>query len=47
LVKDIAILFNGKVLAAPRVPEEIKNGKCLISGNYTDAEIKQLKAVFE
>jgi len=47
LVKDIAILFNGKVLAAPRVQEEIKNGKCLISGNYTESEIKRLKAAFE
>ncbi len=45
--KDIAILFNGTVLAAPRVQEEIKNGKCMISGQFTESEIKQLKTVLE
>jgi hypothetical protein len=45
--KAIAILFNGKVLAAPRVQEEIKNGKCMISGKYTEDEINTLKAAFE
>jgi hypothetical protein len=45
--KNIAILNQGKVLAAPRVIEEIKNGKCAISGNYTESEINQLKAVLE
>ena len=45
--KDIAILSQGKVLAAPRLSEEIKNGKCSISGNFTESEIKELKAVFE
>jgi len=45
--KDIAILLAGKVIAAPRVQEEIKNGECSISGNYTEVEINQLKAAFE
>lgn len=45
--KDIAILFNGKVIAAPRVREEIKNGKCMISGKYTESEIIKLKAALE
>ena len=45
--KNIAILLNGKVLAAPRVQEEIKDGKCTISGNYTRSEINKLKAAFE
>ncbi len=45
--RNIAILFDGKVLAAPRVTEEIKGGKCSISGNYTEAEINQLKAALE
>ena len=45
--RDIAILLNGKVIAAPRVQEVIKDGKCTISGNYTHSEINKLKAVFE
>jgi preprotein translocase subunit SecD len=45
--KAIAILNHGKVIAAPRVQEEIKNGKCSISGSYTRSEIFQLKAEFE
>jgi SecD/SecF fusion protein len=45
--KDIAILFNGKVIAAPRVREEIKNGKCMISGLYTEDEIRELKTILE
>ena len=45
--KDIAILFNGTVLASPRVQEEIKNGKCMISGKFTESEIRQLKTVLE
>jgi len=42
--RDIAILFDGKVIAAPRVTEEIKGGKCSISGSYTEEEIYRLKA---
>ena len=45
--RDIAILYDTKVIAAPRVIEEIKGGKCSISGNYTEGEIKQLKAALE
>lgn len=45
--RDIAILFKGKVLAAPRVQEEIKNGKCSISGSYTESEANALKTVLE
>lgn len=45
--RDIAILFDGKVMAAPRVTEEIKGGKCSISGNYTEEEIYRLKAALE
>ena len=45
--KDIAILFNGKVISAPRVQEEIKDGKCAISGKFTESEIKELKAILE
>ena len=45
--RDIAILFNGKVISAPRVQEEIKDGKCAISGKFTESEIKELKAILE
>jgi preprotein translocase subunit SecD len=45
--KDIAILFNGKVISAPRVQEEIKDGKCAISGKFTESEINELKSIFE
>ena len=45
--KDIAILLEGKVIAAPRVQEEIKNGECSISGKYTEVEINKFKAAFE
>lgn len=45
--RNLAILFEGKVLAAPRVMEEIKGGKCSISGNYTEDEIRQLKTALE
>jgi hypothetical protein len=45
--RSIAILFNGKVISAPRVQEEIKDGKCAISGKFTESEIKELKAILE
>ena len=45
--RDIAILFNGKVISAPRVREEIKDGKCSISGKFTESEITELKAILE
>jgi len=44
--RDIAILFKGSVLAAPRLQEEIKNCECMISGTFTESEIKPLKSVF-
>ena len=47
LERDIAILFDGKVISAPRVREEIKGGKCSISGKFTESEIKELKAILE
>ena len=45
--KDIAILFDSKVISAPRLREEIKNGLCSISGKFTESEINELKAVLE
>ena len=45
--RDIAMVFQGKVIAAPRVTEEIKHGKCMISGRFTKSEINSLKAILE
>jgi len=45
--KDIAILFDSKVISAPRLREEIKNGLCSISGKFTESEINELKTVLE
>ena len=45
--RDIAMVFQGKVIAAPRVTEEIKHGKCMISGKFTKSEINSLKAILE
>jgi len=45
--RDMAILFNGTVLSAPRVREEIKNGKCMISGKFTESEARQLKSILD
>ena len=45
--RDIAMLFKGKVITAPRVTEEITHGKCMISGHFTESDINGLKAIFE
>ena len=45
--RDIAMLFEGKVVSAPRVQEEITQGKCMISGKFTESEINSLKATLE
>ena len=45
--RSIAILFDGKVISAPMVREEIKDGKCMISGRFTESEINELKAILE
>jgi len=47
LGRDMAILFNGTVLSAPRVREEIKDGKCMISGKFTESEARQLKSILD
>jgi len=45
--RNIAILVEGTVYSAPRVMEEITNGECMISGDYTENEINRLKAALE
>ena len=45
--RNIAIVIEDKVVAAPLVRSEIKQGKCMISGNYTKEEIGQMKDLLE
>lgn len=42
--RNVAILYGGKVISAPMVREEIKGGKCMISGRFTEDEIMSLKS---
>lgn len=44
---SIAIVIEGKVYAAPIVKEKIKQGKCVISGNFSKSEISRLKDLLE
>lgn len=39
--KSIAIVLDNKVLAAPMVRSEIKNGKCQITGDFSETEAKR------
>ncbi len=39
--KSIAIVLDNKVLAAPMVRSEIKNGKCQITGDFSENEAKR------
>jgi SecD/SecF fusion protein len=41
--KPIAIVINDTVRAAPMVREEIRMGKCMISGNFTREELNELQ----
>lgn len=45
--RNIAILIDGKVVAAPVVQSEIKHGKCMISGNFSKEEISHMKNLLE
>lgn len=45
--KSIAIVINDLVYSAPVVKEVIKNGKCAISGNFSENDLKELKAALE
>jgi len=45
--RNIAILIEGKVYAAPTVREKIKQGKCVISGNFSESEVSRLKELLE
>ncbi len=43
--RNIAIVIEDKVAAAPMVREEIRMGKCLISGKFSKAEALELKSL--
>jgi SecD/SecF fusion protein len=43
--REIAIVIDGMVYAAPKVNMKIEQGKCLISGNFTEGEAKGLVAL--
>jgi SecD/SecF fusion protein len=45
--RDIAIVFNDLVYAAPNVREAIKHGKCSISGNFDEKDVKQILSILE
>ena len=40
--KSIALVMDNKVYYAPKVMEEIKNGRCKISGDFSVKEAKML-----
>jgi len=41
--RDIAMVVGGEVISAPRVQDEIKLGKCLISGDLSKSEVDEIK----
>lgn len=41
--RDIAIVINDRVWSAPRVQEQINMGKCMITGNFDQDEVVELK----
>ena len=43
--REIAILIDGMVYAAPKVNMRIEHGKCMISGNFTESEANGLVAL--
>jgi SecD/SecF fusion protein len=45
--RNIAIVIEGVVYAAPRVQDQIKGGKCLISGNFSKSEITRLRDLLD
>jgi len=45
--RNIAIVIEGKVYAAPMVREKIKQGKCVISGNFSESDVSRLKELLE
>jgi len=45
--RNVAIVLDGKVVAAPMVRSEITMGKCMISGDFNKTEASEMKALLE
>jgi SecD/SecF fusion protein len=45
--RNLAIVFNELVYSAPMVREAIKEGKCVISGNFSESDLNIIKSVLE
>jgi preprotein translocase subunit SecD len=45
VMKDIAITFDEKVVVCPRVMDEIPNGKCTVTGDFSADEANDLAAI--
>jgi len=45
LGRSVAMVIDDQVYSAPTVRNEIANGSCMITGNFTEQEIKNLVAI--
>ena len=45
--RNLAILVDDRVYGAPRVMMEIKEGKCRISGDFSETQIQQLSEILQ
>ena len=43
--RSIAIVFNDQVFTAPKVQEAIKLGKCMISGDLSENDVKEIRSI--
>jgi preprotein translocase subunit SecD len=43
--KSIALVIDGRVIMDPMVRDEIKNGQCMVTGNFETKELLVLKAL--
>ena len=47
LKKRIGLLINNQLIAAPKIMEEIKDGKIIISANFTKREAEKIAEIIE
>ena len=45
--RNVAIVLDGKVVAAPMVRMEITMGKCMITGDFSKSEASEMKSLLE
>lgn len=45
--RNLAIVFNEQVYSAPMVREAITEGKCAISGNFSESDVNLIRSVLE